>query len=432
MSIFSRNGEAWKRRSGPHRHFHLQCRYGIFFAMEKPQIRFIEAVPYEKDGKELVILRDTEGISREALAVSRDVAFMVSLMDGTNTLRDIQAAFMRASGQMVYIEQIEGLVKALDQNLFLYNDRYMAHVKALYDDYDRLPVRPACLAGKSYSANRMDLLSFLDEMFDGHVHAANSPGDISGILAPHIDYSRGAPVYRSIYPYLKEAAKPLLIIFGTCHHATGGLWSISLKDFATPLETAPVGRGLKELIRANSFLSRYIEEWPHRNEHSIELQLPLIQFMVQDDFEILPILTGSMHEFIEGSKSIDDDDEVRQLTENLKHVLDTYGKPYCIIAGADLAHIGAQFGDRYTLDAVTLERSRKKDERLLGHVRNVDAGAFFREIKEEGDGRRICGLTPIFFQLKLLEGSCADIVDYHQWTDGQSSVSFAGGFFCRK
>ena len=405
---------------------------GIFFAMEKPQIRFIEAIPYEKDGKELVVLRDTEGIAREALAVSRDVAFMVSLMDGTNTLRDIQAAFMRASGQMVYMEQIEGLVKALDQNLFLYNDRYMAHVKALYDDYDRLPVRPAYLAGKSYSASRMDLLSFLNGMFDGHENIANTPGDISGILAPHIDYSRGAPVYRRIYPYLKDVPKPLLVIFGTCHHPTEGLWSISLKDFATPLETVPVGPGLKELIRANSFLSRYIEEWPHRNEHSIELQLPLIQFMVQDDFEILPILTGSMHEFIEGSKSIDDDDEVRQLTENLKHVLDAYGKPYCIIAGADLAHIGAQFGDRYTLDPVTLERSRKKDELLLGHVRNVDADGFFREIKEEGDRRRICGLTPIFFQLKLLEGCRADIVDYHQWTDGQSSVSFAGGFFCRK
>ncbi len=412
--------------------FIFRAVYGISFAMEKPQIRFIEAIPYEKDGKELVILRDTEGIAREALAVSRDVAFMISLMDGTNTLQDIQTAFMRASGQTVYMEQIEGLVKALDQNLFLYNDRYTAHVKALYDDYDRLPVRPAYLAGKSYSASRIDLLSFLSGMFNGHAHAADAPGDISGILAPHIDYSRGALVYRAIYPYLKDAPKPLLVIFGTCHHPTQGLWSISLKDFATPLETVPVGPGLKELIRANSFLSRYIEEWPHRNEHSIELQLPLIQFMMQGDFEILPILTGSMHEFIEGSKSIDDDDEVRQLTESLKHVLDTYGKPYCIIAGADLAHIGAQFGDRYALDAVTLEGSRKKDELLLGHVRNVDADAFFREIKEEGDRRRICGLTPIFFQLKLLKGSRADIVDYHQWTDGQSSVSFAGGFFCRK
>ncbi len=352
-------------------------------------------------------------------------------MDGTNSLRDIQAEFMRASGEMVYIEQIENLVKTLDQNLFLQNDRYMTHIKALYDEYDRLPVRPAHLAGTGYSANRMDLLSFLEGMFDVDTHVADAPGDISGILAPHIDYARGASVYSRIYPYLKNTSKPLLVIFGTCHHPTQGLWSISLKDFETPLERVPVGQGLKDLIRENSFLSCYIEEWPHRIEHSIELQLPLIQFMVQHDFEILPILTGSMHEYIEGTKSIDDD-EVRQLTENLKRVLEAYGRPYCIIAGADLAHIGAQFGDSFALDPAVMERSRKKDEMLLGHIKNGDADAFFREIKEEGDERRICGLTPIFFQLKLLAGCSADIVNYDQWTDGHSSVSFAGGFFCRK
>ncbi len=400
--------------------------------MEKPRIRFIEAIPYEKDGRELVILRDTEGISREALAVSRDVAFMVSLMDGTNTLRDIQAEFMRASGEMVYMEQIENLVKTLDQNLFLQSDRYRTHVRALHDEYDRSPVRPAYLAGRGYAANRMDLLSFLEEMFDGHVRAENAPKNIAGILAPHIDYSRGTPVYRRIYPYLKNAPKPLMVVLGTCHRMTRGIMSISLKDFETPLETIPVNPGLKDLIRGNNFLSRYIEEWPHRIEHSIELQLPLIQFMVQDDIEILPVLTGSMHEYIEGARSVDGDEEIEGLVENLKATLKAYGKPYCVIAGADLAHIGAQFGDRYALDPMTMEHSHKRDEMLLEHVRNTDAGAFFREIAGEGDRRRICGLTPIFFQLRLLEDCRADIVDYHQWTDGNSSVSFAGGYFYRR
>ena len=410
--------------------FRFEAVYGISFAMEKPRIRYIEAFPYQKDGKQLVILRDAEGISREALAVSGDAAFMISLMDGAHTLRDIQAEFMRASGEMVYMEQIENLVKMLDQNLFLHNDRFIEHMKVLYDAYERLPVRPAYLAGTGYSANRMDLLSFLDGMFDGHTHVENAPVGVSGILAPHIDYSRGASVYRRIYPYIKNARKPLIVIFGTCHHPTQGLWSISLKDFETPMETVPVAPVLKDLIRRNNFLNSYIEEWPHRNEHSIELQLPLIQFMMQDDFEILPILTGSMHEYVEGTRSVTDD-EVRQLKENLEDVLGQYGKPYCIVAGADLAHIGAQFGDRYPLNEKVMERSRKKDEALLQHVKNVDADAFFAAVKEEGDKRRICGLTPIFFQLKLLAGCSADIVDYDQWTDGHSSVSFAGGFFCR-
>jgi MEMO1 family protein len=236
-------------------------------------------------------------------------------------------------------------------------------------------------------------------------------------------------VYRDVYPYLKSSTKPLIVIFGTCHRATQGLWSISLKNFETPLETVPCSEGMRDLIRDNTFLSRYIEEWPHRIEHSIELQLPLLQFMIQDEIEILPILTGSMHEYIEGKRPLEDD-EIEGLVENLKHVLAAYGRPYCIIAGADLAHIGAQFGDR-RMDTTILERSQKKDKEILEHIENCDAVSFFKTIKDEGDKRRICGLTPIFFQLKLLENCRSEIVGYDQWTDGQSSVSFAGGIFYR-
>jgi AmmeMemoRadiSam system protein B len=398
--------------------------------MEKPKLRFVEAVPIEQDGQELILLHDAEGVVENALAVSRDVAFMVSLMDGTRTLRDIQAEFMRASGEMVYVERIEELVRVMEENLLLEGDRYDRYVQGLRDEYCGSPVRKAYLAGRGYASNRMELLSYLDEMFDGAVEAAEPAREIAGILAPHIDYQRGIKVYREIYPHMKGGAKPLIVIFGTCHRPTDALWSISLKDFETPLETIPCGRGLRELVEGNGFLKRYIDEWPHRAEHSIELQLPLIQFMVQEDFEILPILTGSMHEYIDGAKRIDEE-EIRLLTENLKTVLDAYGKPYCILSGADLAHIGAQFGDRYPLDGPTLEGSRHKDAALLEHVRKVDAEGFFNAIRGERDRRRICGLTPIFFQLKLLEGCTSDIVSYDQWTDGQSSVSFAGGVFYR-
>ena len=112
-----------------------------------------------------------------------------------------------------------------------------------------------------------------------------------------------------------------------------------------------------------------------------------------------------------------------------RQTLAAYGRPFIILSGADLAHIGAQFGDRVALDMATLARSRARDEILLESMKKVDAEGFFATIREEKDTRRICGLTPIFFQLKLLEGSRCDIVGYDQWTDGKSSVSFTGGIF---
>jgi len=397
--------------------------------MENPRVRWIEAVPFVQEGRELILLRDTEGIAENALVVSKEAAFMISLMDGSRTARDIQADFMQATGELVYIEKIQGLIDTMDSYLFLANENYRNHYTKLREEYEKSPVRNAMLAGKSYSENRMELLAFLDEKLKKATDGTIS-GEITGIVAPHIDYSRGMGVYQKTYPHLRNCNKPLVVIFGTCHHLTQNILSISLKDFETPLEIIPHAKGLDNAILGNKVLGKYVEEWPHRSEHSIELQLPLLQFVMQHDFEILPILTGSMHEHVEGEKNIDDG-EIDEITVNLQEVLAAYGRPFIVVSGADLAHIGAQFGDRFELDTATLARSKVRDDMLLESIRKVDAKGFFERIKEEKDARRICGLTPIFFQLKLLAGCKCDIVAYDQWTDGKSSVSFAGGIFYR-
>jgi MEMO1 family protein len=396
--------------------------------MDFPRIRYIEAHPFKQDKEELVLLKDAEGIMENPLVVSKGLVFLISLMDGTRSLRDIQAEYMRASGELLYIEHIQQLVEDMDKNLLLFSENFKQHLAGLKEAYENDPVRKPYHAGKSYQANRMELLAFLDEMFRTEKQG-RSKGRITGVLAPHIDYERGAEVYRDTYNSLKGQGKSLLIILGTSHYSNDKIWSISSKSFSTPLDVIPNSEDFYRLIKDNDVLKGYIDEWPHRNEHSIELQLPLIQFIMQEEFEIFPILTGSLHEYIQGLKNIETDHELKDIIDNFKSVLAQYGKPYIIISGADLAHIGVQFGDQYGLDALALGQSRLKDEELLKCIGNADADSFFKTIQNEGDSRRICGLTPIYFQLKLLEGSKGEIVSYKQWTDGQSSVSFAGGLF---
>jgi AmmeMemoRadiSam system protein B len=396
--------------------------------MENPKIRWIEALPFSKEGKEMILLRDPEGIAEQPLIVSREGAFVVSLMDGTRSLRDIQAECMRTLGSLVYREELEGIVNILDAHLLLASERFAGFSAELRRGYEAAPLREPFLAGKSYPSNRKDLLAYLDEMFR-HPEPVKEPGhNITGILAPHIDYARGREVYQEVYRHLRVLDKPLIVIFGTCHHPTEKIWNISLKDFSTPLDRIPVSPELAHFMRTDSVLRDYVREWPHRNEHSIELQLPLLQFAVHADFEILPILTGSMHEYVEGIKGIDDG-EIEDITGSLRVLLEKYGKPYLILSGADLAHIGAQFGDNYELDVTTLARSKGKDMAMLEPVASVDGERFFHVVRQERDKRRICGLAPIFFQLKLLSGNRCEVVSYRQWTDGQSSVSFAGALF---
>lgn len=390
-------------------------------------MRWIDAHPFISEGREMILLNDVEGIMEESLIVSKDVLFLISLMDGSRSLRDIQAEYVRSFGELLYMEKLEEIVAAMDKNGLLLNDTYRALKARLQAEYDQAPVRPPACAGRSYSANRMDLLMTLDELCRISSEVTIG-GDITGILAPHIDYGRGSKVYGLVYSHLRKTTRPLVVIFGTCHAFTEKIWNISLKDFETPLDVIPVGKELKGLIQQDALLKNYVDEWPHRREHSIELQLPFLQFNLQHDFEILPILTGYMHECIEGVKDVHDP-IFTQLIDRLRGVLAAYGKPYIVVAGADLAHIGAQFGDPYPLDAMTLSISKVKDEELLASVKEVSAESFFSRVKTERDARRICGLAPIYFLLRFMEGSAAQIVGYDQWTDGRSSVSFAGAVF---
>lgn len=396
--------------------------------MEYPKMRWVEVLPVVQDGREMFYLRDPEGISDKPLVVSRDVLFLMALMDGRRSLRDLQEEYMRASGTLAYLEQIQAVVEAMDTSLLLDNEHYQKQLQTLKRMYEQAPFREPCCSGKSYPAEKEKLLAYMAAMFP-RAHTAEVQGEICGILAPHIDYARGYRVYQETYRYLPFSDRNLIVLLGTCHGATTNVWNISLKDYATPLGVVPCSRELGNLIRNNPVLREHIGEWCHRNEHSIELQLPILQYLFQDrQIEILPILTGSMHEYVSGGAP-PEDGSLRELVANLRHALDTYGKPYLVIAGADLAHIGAQFGDRYPMDSLTLSRSKAKDEEILEAVRQVDRDRFIASIRSERDSRRICGVAPIYFQLMLLEGSRCDIVSYDQWSDGASSVSFAGAVF---
>jgi MEMO1 family protein len=396
--------------------------------MEKPKIRWIEASPIVHEGEQMILLRDSEGIVDQSLIVSKPTAFLLSLMDGTRTMEEIQDDYQGALGGIIDLGKIQEVVAAMDSNLFLMNDNYLHHFQELKDEYENAPVRRSFLAGKSYPDDAGSLLAFLDDMLSPGA-SVKPEGEITGIIAPHIDYGRGKEVYRRVYAYLKGAEKPLILLFGTCHGYAEGMLHISTKDFATPLGIVPASAGLCDLIRSHPELRGHINEWPHRSEHSIELQLPILQFMKAGaPIEILPILTGSMHRYIMGERSLEEE-EVAAPLHGLMDVLRRYGKPCLILSGADLAHIGAQFGDSTPLNRDALARSKERDNAILEHIKNVDAHGFFEEIKGEEDRRRICGLTSIYFQLKLLEGHRCDIVDYGQWSDGRSSVSFAGAVF---
>jgi MEMO1 family protein len=395
--------------------------------IDNPRVRWLDVVPTVHEGNEVFLLRDPEEITDRSLLVSRDILILISLMDGTRSTDDIRVECANVAGLLVDTGRIDSVVRALDDCFLLINEKYEEHVGRLRGEYEAQPFRRAYLAGKSYPEDAAALRSYLAAMLEP-AGARAGEGRVVGMVAPHIDYARGEEVYAPVYGYLPKEDNTLFVVFGTCHKATRKMWSISLKDVETPLGRVKTAGRVGELIRCDPLLSDYVDEWPHRNEHSIELQLPLMQFLLEGrEFEVLSILTGSLHEYVEDGRSLDQG-EVPALLERLKIVLASHEGPVVFVAAADLAHIGAQFGDTRPLGAM-LEASKEKDGELLEKIAGVDGRGFFETVKREGDARRICGLAPIYFVLSMVDARRGETIGYKQWTDGASSVSFTGTVF---
>ncbi len=78
--------------------------------MDYPKMRRIDAFPFETSGQKVIALRDPARLDDKVVVVSYPVFFVVSLFDGTRSLNDIKAEYMRRYGEMLYTERLEEII----------------------------------------------------------------------------------------------------------------------------------------------------------------------------------------------------------------------------------------------------------------------------------------------------------------------------------
>jgi hypothetical protein len=120
---------------------------------------------------------------------------------------------------------------------------------------------------------------------------------------------------------------------------------------------------------------------------------------------------------------------VTGVLDALREVMATVPRRYCLLAGADLAHVGPRFGDPRPISRAELARVELEDRALLAVVAEGDVDTFFATVLREGDRRRVCGLSPIYALLRLLPDVRGRLLRYGQWPDPQGTVSFASMAF---
>jgi AmmeMemoRadiSam system protein B len=408
--------------------------------MDKPKLRNLDMFAVEVEGRQMVCLRDPLNVTPGLVFVPPEVFAVVMLFDGSRSFLDIQTEFANRTGSIIFNDKVGKIVSELDSKFLLDSPAFHARLTEVESAFLSSPMRRSAHAGGAYPPDAVKLWKDLQAMFSdkggGGVPKRKpaSRDKVAGIIAPHIDFERGKPGYARAYKALGEFSDAeLFVIFGTYHGPMSRLFSVTDKEFETPLGTTGSDRDAVSKLVSLYGRERLGEEAAHRVEHSIEFQVVMLQFLqgIKREFRILPVLCGNFDRFIAGGKSPADDPEVRDFTAALKEVVKDGGVRTAYIAGADLSHVGVKFGDDVRLSAGLTADVEKADMEMLGAVERLDAAAFFEAIRGDGNKRHVCGVAPICMLLSAMEAKTGHLLHYGVSKDvnTQSLVSYAAMSF---
>jgi len=401
-------------------------------SLRKPKARPLELHPVEVEGRSLYLVRDPLEIMEGQALVPPEVALLLQYMDGTRTPAELGLRFALETGRTLPSAEVERLVEDLDKGLFLEGERFQRAFLQVLEDFRNRPVRPSALAGRSFPADREELARRLEEILRlGPADLPPRQAPPAGLVAPHIDLERGEAVYAKAYRAL-QAAPPAetFVLFGTSHSGGTSPLIPTRKAFQTPLGEVEADQEFLDALYPALGEAARQEEFLHRNEHSLEFQVLFLQALFPDrPFRIVPLLTGALPVGQGGTPR-----GVEEVEAPLQVLLEEARKRagrITFVAGADLAHLGPRFGGSEPLEEADLEELERKDRATLEAAARGDAEAFFRDAAAGDNERNICGIAPIYFLLRSLEGRKGEILGYEQAAekDGSQVVSFGALLF---
>jgi len=294
-------------------------------------------------------------------------------------------------------------------------------------------IRPPAHAGSSYPADAHALRTHLDEFF-ADVPSPADGAPLAGLVAPHIDLRVGGRAYGHAYAAVRAAPRAArYVILGTSHAPGLGRFAATRDDYATPFGVVPTDRAFLDRLAARWTGDLFRDRHLHAREHAIEFQVVLLHHVLGDrpDVAIVPILVSSFHDLIRRGAAPAGDPEIAAFLSALRATLADDDVPTVVIAGVDLAHVGAKFGDRGGATAALLAATEAKDHRLLATLEAADPAAFWHELAGDADRTRVCGAAPLLVFLELMRGRRGRTLAYDRFDEAatRSCVTYASVAF---
>lgn len=226
---------------------------------------------------------------------------------------------------------------------------------------------------------------------------------VIGLVLPHAGYIYSGPVAAAAIS--KIEFKDTFIIMGPNHTGRGKPLSIMTEGrWKTPLGEVEIDCELGKRILA---ISSHLEEdnVAHQYEHSIEVQLPFLQYF-KKDIRIVPIILAYSSGAI-----------YKEIGKELAKAVKELNKEVIIIASSDMTHYEPQ------------ESARRKDDKAIKAILDLDEDELLKRVDELKIS--MCGYAPVVSLIsaaKELGVTGAELVKYQTSGDTAGDYTSVVGY----
>ena len=272
----------------------------------------------------------------------------------------------------------------------------------------RLPAQAGTFYPDTEGALRTQIQqSFLHPLGPGAIPTI--PGtrnqNLLGLIVPHAGYRYSGPVAAHSYYRLASAGIfESIIILGPNHTGIGsGVSTMTEGEWSTPLGDVPIDTDLAQEIVDSSDLVD-VEDEAHRNEHSIEVQLPFLQFIYPRRFKFVPICMMLQ----DLQTSIEVGEAIAKAAENHRAI---------VLASSDWTHYEPQ------------EQAQSKDEQAIEEALQMNEKKFQEIIEERSVSA--CGYGPVTAMIhaaKLRGAKSGNLLSYQTSGDVTGNKSAVVGY----
>jgi hypothetical protein len=239
-------------------------------------------------------------------------------------------------------------------------------------------VRTTSVAGQFYPGEP----SHLEQLLEGFFRKAVDGRDARGIVSPHAGFVYSGKTAARAYTAIDPAFDGTFVILGPSHR--GFLTCASAVPWETPL-------GILETDTA--FVDRMeveVDEFSHRDEHSLEVQMPFIKYRFPRS-RVVPVMMGAQ-----------DPASAAHMAERILEAVHRTGRDVRIVASSDFSH------------SVPEAEARRDDLAAIAPLLTLDTDGFYRKVRDLGVSA--CGYGPISAMVLAAKGLGAQKAELLQYT----------------